>query len=124
MHGGVRRATAHPGLGQAQFDAVRSLGVARQGRDDRMDLLVAGHDQERGRAAVGLHAPEAEALLGVGEFAMAVRADAAAGVLVGVDLRGECGRRLKAVVQAPVEEPCLPGAAEDSHVEVMVNVTA
>ena len=60
--------------------------------DDRAHLLVAGQHQEGRRAAVGLHAGEVEAGLGLGQLARAVRAHRAAAVQVGIDQRRQRGR--------------------------------
>jgi hypothetical protein len=63
--------------------------VAVERRNNRPDLFVAGCHKERGCAPVRLGADCVAASLWVGEFVDAVRWDGSAGVLVGVDQRGE-----------------------------------
>jgi len=55
-----------PGVGEGQLDPVGGLQVTGEGGSDRAGLFVAGHGQEGGGAAVGLHAEEVEAGFGVG----------------------------------------------------------
>ncbi len=97
------RPAADPGLRQGQLDPLGGLLVARDRCGDGADLLVAGHRQERRGAAVGLHADEVDVLLRVGQLVDAVRVDGAAGVLVGVDERGQSGGCLEALVEAEAE---------------------
>ena len=86
---GARPDAADAGLGQHELDAARALPVAGERGDDRADLLVAGEQQERRRAAVALHADHVDALVGVRELVDAVRRHRAAGVQVRVDQRSE-----------------------------------
>ena len=62
-----------PVSGSTSSTRAGGLEVAVQRRDHRADLLVTGHGEERRRAAVGLHADQEEALLGLGELLVAVR---------------------------------------------------
>ena len=96
---GRGRAVADAGLGQHELDAPRALPVAGERGDDRADLLVAGAQQERRRAAVALHADHVDARVGVAELVDAVRRHRAARVQVRVDERSERARRLDAVVE-------------------------
>ena len=95
----ARPDVADAGLGQHELDAARALPVAGERGDDRADLLVAGAQQERRRAAVALHAHHEDALVGVAELVDAVRRHRAARVQVRVDQRSERSRRLDAVVE-------------------------
>ena len=62
-----------PVSGSTKLDRAGGLPVAVEGGDDRADLLVAGAQQERRRAAVALHADDVDARVGVGELVDAVR---------------------------------------------------
>ena len=75
---------AHAGLGQHQLDTLRRLVISCDLGDDRADLLVAGHRQERRRAAIGFHAGEVEAWLRLRQLARTVRAHGAAAMQVGI----------------------------------------
>ena len=114
---------AHPGLGQHQLDPVGGGEVAGQRRHDRTDLLEAGHGEERRRPAVGLHADHEEAVLGLGQLAVAVRGDVAAGVVVRVDLPGQgAGRPERGVeVEADLGEE-REVRAEARHDDDLVDV--
>src|SRR5690606_13941739 len=103
--GGVEqaRAAADSGLREREVHAVGGGEVSGDRGGDGADLLVPGHGQERGGAAVGLHAHQVDALFGVGELAVAVRGDGAAGVLVRVDQRGQGGRGLQTLVQVQAQ---------------------
>ena len=70
---GAALRAADAGLGQHELDAARGLPVAGERGDDRADLLVAGAQQERRRAAVALHADHVDAGVGVRELVDAVR---------------------------------------------------
>lgn len=126
--GGVEEsgASAYTCFGEGEFDAVGCFDVPGDGGDDGADLLVSGHGQEGGGAAVGLHADEVDALFGVGQFAVAVRVDGAAGMLVGVDQRGEVHRGLEAFVEAEADlgEEREVGAEAGQHDDLVDGVQA
>ena len=92
-------AAADARLGQHQFDAPRGLPVAGERGDDGADLLVAGAQQERRRAAVALHADDIDTGIGVGELVDPVRRHRAARVQVGIDQRRQRAGRLDAIVE-------------------------
>ena len=96
-------AAADAGLREGQLDAAGGLVVSGQRGGDGADLLVAGHGQEGGGAAVALHADEVDAVLVVAEHVGAVRVDGAAGVDVGVDERRQLDRRLEPGVEVEAQ---------------------
>ncbi len=100
-NGEVRGADA--GLRQVELHVARSFPVTSQGGDDRAGLLVAGGQQEGRGTAVGLRADGVVARFGVREFVDAVRRDGAAGVLVGIDQRGERAGRTEDRVQVETQ---------------------
>lgn len=126
--GGVEQAgaAADSGLGEGEFHAVGGLQVAGDRRGDGADLFVAGHGEERRGAAVGLHPDQVHALFGVRELAVAVRVDGAAGVLVGVDQRGQGDGRLEALVEAQTQlfEEGQVGAEAGQHDHLVDRVQA
>src|SRR5207244_3346289 len=66
---------ADAGFRQGEFDSPCSLPVARQRRDNRAGLLVAGQQQKRRRAPVTLHADHIEVRLWMRQLVRAVRRD-------------------------------------------------
>ena len=82
-----------PVSGRTSCTSSAAVHVAGDRRDNRARLLVAGQQQEGRRAAVALDADGVEARLRMGELAMAVRRDRAAGVQVGIDQRARAPAR-------------------------------
>src|SRR5688500_18823860 len=75
---------AHAGLWQDQFDATGGVPVPGDRRDDGAGLLVAGEHQERGRAAIALHANRVDVRIRVLQLLGTVRAHGPAAVQVRV----------------------------------------
>ena len=96
---------AHARLRQSQLDALGRFAVACDIGDDRAHLLIASQHQECWGAAVGFHARELVAGLGLGEFACAMRSHRAAAMFVRVDERGEQGRAFKRRIERDAQLP-------------------
>ena len=93
---------ANAGFRQHQLDPLGRFLVAGDVGHDRAHLLVAGHHQKRRRAAIGLHAGEVEAGLGLRQLARAMRTHRAAAVQIGIDQR----RQDRADIRAPDQARC------------------
>ena len=95
----VSGTAANARLRQHQLDPLGRFLVAGDVGNDRAHLLIAGHHQERRRAAVGLHAGEVEAGLGLRQLARAMRTHRAAAVQIGIDQRRQDGRAFERRVE-------------------------
>jgi hypothetical protein len=82
---------------------VGSLEVSGQGGGDGADLLVPGGDEERRRAAVGLHPDDEEPGLGVREGTVPVRGNCSARVVSRIDQWRERRGRLQSRVEVQAE---------------------
>src|SRR5690606_24754698 len=94
---------ADAGLWQVEFDPQCARAVSGYHGRDGARLLVAGRQQERGRAAVALAADDVEVRLRVRQIHSSVWSYAPAAVHVGVDERAEGCAALQRWVDAETQ---------------------